>query len=84
MSLYLSPEAFEQLNEMERNPGLMLIGLHDLLKKINEHGFDKGSKDLKLVPNTEEEIYVLRYHDYRLFFAPTEDGVVLMNLTKKG
>lgn len=83
MSLFVSTEAAEQLREMDKNPGLMNIGLDDVLKKIDTNGIDKSSRDIHRLAGTEEEIYVLKHHSLRLFLTKSEDGVVLMNILKR-
>jgi hypothetical protein len=83
MSLFISTEAAEQLREMDKSPGLMNVGLHDVLRKIDTDGIDKSSRDIHRLTGTDEEIYVLKYHSLRLFLTKSEDGVVLMNILKR-
>ena len=83
MSLFVSVEAADQIREMDKNPSLMNIGLHDVLKNIDDNGIDKLTKDIHKLSGTEEDIYVLKYHSLRLFFTKNKDGVVLMNILKR-
>lgn len=83
MSLLISAEAAEQLREMDKSPGLMNIGLHDILKKIDADGIDQTSREIHRLAGTEEEIYVLKYHALRLFLTKSKDRVVLMNILKR-
>lgn len=83
MSLFVSVEAAEQLRDLEKSPGLMNVGLHDVLKRIDTEGIDLSSRDIHRLAGSEEEIYVLRYHSFRLFLTKSEDGVVLMNILKR-
>ncbi|GGO86276.1 hypothetical protein GCM10011348_36760 [Marinobacterium nitratireducens] len=83
MSLFVSTEAAEQLREMDKRPGLVNVGLHDILKKIDTDGIDLSSPNIHKLQGAEEEIYVLKHHSLRLFLTKSDDEIVLMNILKR-
>jgi hypothetical protein len=82
MSLYLTEEAAEQIKEIDSAPSLFSADLHILLKNISENK-SYFSQHAHKVSSVNEEIYVLRHRNTRLFFAKKGEDLVLINVVKK-
>lgn len=79
MSILLTKHFQDRLESIDIGNQISLSDLVALLESISAQGIEKNSK-IHRVPDTSEEIYVVRHHGLRIFLTKKDNDLVLLSI----
>ena len=82
MSLLISKESAETIKDFQNQSPVKVNELAKLLQSLDSKSFKKRP-DVSLLNESGEDIYILKYKNIRLFFAFSNDDLVLLSVNSK-
>lgn len=80
MSILLTKHFQDRFESRDVGRQVSLSELVALLEAISAQGVENNPK-VHRVPDTSEEIYVVRHHNLRIFLTKKENDLVLLSIT---
>lgn len=80
MSILLTKHFQDRFKSRDVGKQVSLSELVALLESISAQGVENNPK-VHRVPDTSEEIYVIRHHNLRVFLTKKDNDLVLLSIT---